>query len=88
MTRAITRSFPAATRVSRPAGGFVLWVELPPGIEARRLFGEALERGICFAPGDLFSATRRYTNCIRLSCGHIWDDRIEKSIETLGAMAS
>jgi len=88
MTRAITRSFPAATRVSRPAGGFVLWVELPTGTDARQLFARALECGICFAPGDLFSATRRYTNCIRLSCGHSWGERIETSIETLGAMAS
>ena len=88
MTRAITRSFPPSTRVSRPAGGFVLWVELPGGIDARALFDRALARGICVAPGDVFSATRRHTNCIRLSCGHIWDERIEKSIETLGSMAA
>lgn len=88
MSRAITRSFPASTRVSRPAGGFVLWVELPAGIDARALFDRALGRGICVAPGDVFSAAGRYTNCIRLSCGHIWNERIEKSIETLGAMAS
>ena len=88
MTRAITRSFPASTRVSRPAGGFVLWVELPAGIDTRALFEAAIERGICFAPGDIFSATRRHTSCIRLSCGHSWDERIEQSIETLGAMAA
>ncbi len=88
MTRAITRSFPPSTRVSRPAGGFVLWVELPAGIDARALFDRALDRGICIAPGDVFSATRRHTNCMRLSCGHTWDERIEKSIETLGAMAA
>jgi DNA-binding transcriptional MocR family regulator len=88
MTRAITRSFPPSTRISRPAGGFVLWVELPAGIDARALFDRALDRGICVAPGDVFSATRRHTNCMRLSCGHTWDERIEKSIETLGVMAA
>ena len=30
MTRVIEQAFPPGTRVSRPAGGFVLWVELPP----------------------------------------------------------
>jgi DNA-binding transcriptional MocR family regulator len=56
MTRAIERGFPEGTRVSRPAGGFVLWVELPQPADTRALFAEAVRRGICFAPGDVFSA--------------------------------
>jgi DNA-binding transcriptional MocR family regulator len=88
MTRAITRSFPGSTRVSRPAGGFVLWAELPPAIDARALFAQAIRQGICFAPGDVFSASGRYSNCMRLSCGHPWNERVERAIETLGAMCA
>ncbi len=88
MTRAIDRSFPATTRVTRPAGGFVLWLELPASFDSRRLFAAAIARGICFAPGDLFSAAKTHRNCFRLSCGHVWNDRIERSIETLGALAA
>jgi DNA-binding transcriptional MocR family regulator len=87
MTRAIERSFPAGTRVSRPAGGFVLWVELPPPADTQGLFEEAVKRGICFAPGDVFSASDRYRHCLRLSCGYGWDRRIEAGIETIGALA-
>jgi len=87
MTRAIEQSFPAGTRVSRPAGGFVLWVELPQPADTRVLFGEAVRRGICFAPGDAFSATGRYQHCLRLSCGYGWDRRIEAGVETIGALA-
>jgi DNA-binding transcriptional MocR family regulator len=87
MTRAIDRSFPEATRVTRPAGGFVLWLELPSGFDSRRLFDAALAEGICFAPGDVFSASGRYRNCLRLSCGNDWDQRMEKGVETLGALA-
>jgi DNA-binding transcriptional MocR family regulator len=87
MTWAIERSFPAGTRVSRPAGGFVLWVELPQPADTRVLFGEAVRRGICFAPGDVFSASGRYQHCLRLSCGHGWDRRIEAGVETIGALA-
>lgn len=87
MTRAIERSFPAGTRVSRPAGGFVLWVELPEPADTRVLFEEAVKRGICFAPGNAFSATERYRRCLRLSCGHSWDRRIEAGLETIGALA-
>jgi DNA-binding transcriptional MocR family regulator len=87
MSQAISRSFPPGTRVSRPSGGYVLWVELPRRIDTRELFDLALERGICFAPGDVFSATRRYGHCLRLSCGARWSARIERALETLGRMA-
>jgi DNA-binding transcriptional MocR family regulator len=87
MSRAVDRSFPLSTRVTQPVGGFVLWLELPKPFKARTLFQAALDRGICFAPGDVFSASNRFSNCLRLSCGHPWDARIERAVETLGALA-
>ena len=87
MVRAIEAGFPAETKVSRPAGGFMLWLELPKHFDSRALFDEALEHGICFAPGNVFSASRRYGNCLRLSAGHTWDDRIEAGVRRLGRLA-
>ena len=87
MTRVIEHVFPPGTRVSRPAGGFVLWVELPHEIDTRALFEAALARGVCFTPGDVFSATRRYRNCLRLSCGYGWDARIEAGLRLIGDLA-
>jgi DNA-binding transcriptional MocR family regulator len=87
LTRTIEASFPAETRVSRPAGGFALWVELPRGFDSRTLFDTALENGICFAPGDVFSATRRFRNCLRLSAGSTWCERIEQGVLRLGELA-
>ena len=84
MRRTIDRVFPTGTKVTRPAGGFVLWVELPQPLKSRELFDEALENGICFAPGDVFSASHRYGNCLRLSGGHRWQPRIENGLKTLG----
>ena len=86
MTRTIDRTFPPGTRVTRPEGGFVLWLELPAGCDCRALFKQALDLGICFAPGDMFSASDRYANCIRLSCGEAWSPRIERALETLGQL--
>jgi DNA-binding transcriptional MocR family regulator len=88
MTRTIDKSFPEGTRVSRPAGGFVLWLELPPQVKTRPLFEQALDEGICFAPGEVFSASGRFANCLRLSCGHSWDARIERGVMRLGALAT
>lgn len=87
-SRVVARAFPAGTRVSRPEGGFVLWLDLPEPFRSRALFDRALAEGICFAPGDVFSPGGLYNNCLRLSCGHSWGARIEAGIERLGALAT
>ncbi len=87
-TRTIERTFPAGTKVTRPAGGFVLWLELPRPFDSRALFAAALEKGICFAPGDVFSASGRYRNCLRVSCATPWSARLEAGVATLGALAA
>jgi DNA-binding transcriptional MocR family regulator len=88
MSDAIAASFPAGTRVSRPRGGYVLWVEMPPGKSALELHARALARGISIAPGPIFSAKARFTNCLRVSCGFPWSDLLDRSVRTLGAIAS
>jgi DNA-binding transcriptional MocR family regulator len=88
MIRTIDRTFPKGTKMTRPSGGFVLWLELPEPLKSRELFDTALDKGICFVPGDVFSAGDRYANCLRLSCGYRWDSRIENGLKTLGAIVS
>ena len=87
MTSTIEVAFPSCTKVSRPTGGFSLWLELPKPFDSRALFDEALEQGICFAPGDVFSASRRFRNCLRLSAGGVWNQRIEDGVRRLGQIA-
>lgn len=87
MSRGIERSFPSGTKVSRPAGNFVLWLELPKSVRTAALLDKALDNGICFVPGHVFSASGRYAHCLRLSCGHGWTERIEKGVAKLGRLA-
>lgn len=84
---AIARNFPEGTRVSRPEGGFVIWVEMPQGTSAVELQRRGLERGIAIAPGPIFSARQRFGHCIRISTGHPWNERIERAIGVLGRLA-
>ena len=88
---AIAHHFPEGTRVSRPQGGFVVWVEMrdePSGpVNAVDLQLRALDRGIAIAPGTIFSARQRFANCIRISTAHPWSPRIEGAIATLGELA-
>lgn len=85
---AIATQFPEGTRVSAPRGGFVLWIELPPGNDALSLHEQALRRRIVIAPGPLFSARQRFANFIRISAGTPWSDRVAGGIATLARMIS
>jgi DNA-binding transcriptional MocR family regulator len=87
-TQAICKYFPAGTKVTRPAGGFLLWVELPKSANALALYRKALAERISIAPGPLFSAKPRYLNFIRLSCGHPWSLELEQGLAQLGELAS
>jgi DNA-binding transcriptional MocR family regulator len=83
---AIGRHFPRGTRVTRPDGGFVLWVEMPEEINALRLYEEALQKGISIAPGAIFTTGDKFGNCIRLNAA-FWSERTEQALETLGGIA-
>lgn len=86
---AVAEHFPAGTRVTRPSGGFVLWVELPSKTaDASEIHRAALRRGISIAPGHIFSARGHHTNFLRLSCGHPWESRMEEAVAVLGRMAA
>jgi DNA-binding transcriptional MocR family regulator len=87
MSEAVGELFPEGTRVTRPEGGTLLWVELPRQVDALVLHERALAAGIGIAPGPIFSAQNRYGHFIRLSCGFPWSPRIEAAMATLGSLA-
>jgi DNA-binding transcriptional MocR family regulator len=83
----ILAAFPDALSVTDPQGSFLFWIELPVHVDATALAGQALRNGISIAPGPIFSATRRFRNCIRLSVGQRLTPAIEAGIRTLGELA-
>ncbi len=86
MSEAIAASFPEGTKLTRPGGGFVLWVELPEKVSALELHRRALSEKISIAPGPMFSARQSFGNFIRINCGHPWSGRIEQAVEILGRL--
>jgi len=86
LSDALMTYFPAGTRLSQPAGGFVLWVELPSDINGFDLAQRALSQGVSIAPGSLFSASGKFSNFIRLSCARVWDARLERALVTLARL--
>lgn len=87
VSEAVAHSFPRGVRLSRPQGGLVLWIELPPGLDALQLSQDAVRANISIAPGPLFSPRGGYRNFLRLSCGEVWSPRMERGLATLGQLA-
>jgi DNA-binding transcriptional MocR family regulator len=81
---AVIDAFPEGTRVSAPRGGFVLWIEMPAGVDSLELQDRALAKGVVIAPGPIFSARNRFGNFLRISAGTPWNQRIEAAIKLLG----
>jgi DNA-binding transcriptional MocR family regulator len=84
----VVQCFPPGTRVSDPRGGFVLWVELPPGTRALEVAERALAQGIAIAPGPMFSARGRFPNALRLSCGMPWSPELARALHAVGELAA
>lgn len=88
MRAIVSRFFPQGTRISRPVGGYVLWIELPETVDALRLYTRALEQGITIGPGHMFSIFEQsYRNFIRLNYSSAWSDEIEQAVITVGRLA-
>jgi len=86
MSELIAEYFPPETRITRPQGGFLLWVELPEQIDSVDLHDRAIKSGISICPGVVFSVTGKYRNCLRLNCGLLWTAEVERAIPTLGRL--
>jgi len=85
MSQAVMRYFPPGARLTRPSGGFTLWVQLPDRVDSLELYKLALKGGITLTPGYVFSATQQYRNFIRLNAAE-WSYPIERALERLGDM--
>ena len=83
LRRAVIRFFPDDIRVTDPAGGYLLWIELPEAIDALTLYKTALNEGIAITPGHLFSTGNRYRNFIRLNAAN-WSEDVAPAIQRLG----
>lgn len=85
--RALDETMPAGTAVSKPDGGFVLWLTLAEEFDGMALFEAAAAENISIVPGQVFSSLGRYRNCIRINCGWPLDRNLRRALESLGGMA-
>ncbi|KZN40258.1 PLP-dependent aminotransferase family protein [Pseudoalteromonas luteoviolacea] len=88
MLMCIRSFFPSDVRVSDPGGGCVVWLELGSDVDGGELFKLAMAEGVSITPGQLFSVSERFQNCIRISYGLPWNDGVEANIKKLGDLVA
>ncbi|OPX54234.1 DNA-binding transcriptional regulator, MocR family, contains an aminotransferase domain [Oceanospirillum multiglobuliferum] len=80
----ILQRFPQGTRVSIPEAGFVLWIELPTPYSAMPLHRKALEKGVMFLPGNVFSPTSDlYNRYLRINCCACPPEQVDEGIRRI-----
>lgn len=84
--QAISMYFPDDTRITRPGGGLVLWIELNRKINTYKLHKRLLKHHIGIAPGQIFSPQGRFENCFRISFGQPWSEKVDEGLKTIGKL--
>ena len=86
MRALIAEHFPDEVCISKPQGGSVLWVRCQSHVNTSEFFQLALEQGVSFAPGVIFSPSGKYANYMRISFGVQWNEQVEQAVQTLGLL--
>jgi 2-aminoadipate transaminase len=61
MLQELKQYFPPEVTWTYPKGGLFLWVSLPEGMDAQKLFQAALKENVAFVPGDSFYARNGFS---------------------------
>jgi DNA-binding transcriptional MocR family regulator len=84
--QAVSEYFPEDTCLTRPQGGFTLWIEMNKKINAYKLHKKALKHNIGIAPGQIFSSQARFENCFRIAYAQPYSEKIGNGLQTLGKL--
>jgi 2-aminoadipate transaminase len=77
-------TFPDSVTFTNPQGGLFLWVELPDGIDARKVLKICLEKNVAFVPGGSFFPNGGRENTFRINFSNMTEDRIVDGLTRIG----
>jgi len=84
MLARMDRYFPEEVNWNRPAGGFFIFVHLPPDLDAADLFRQAVDKNVAFVTGQPFFIDGSGHNTLRLSYAQACHQDIEYAIRKIG----
>ena len=84
MVGALREHMPDWVEYDVPAGGYFMWLRLPPNVDGAALRAVAKQHGVDLRHGALFSPTGALGNHLRLSYAFYDDDDISEGVARLG----
>jgi 2-aminoadipate transaminase len=85
----IRAHFPEETVVWAPAGGFLLWAEIPHQVDIEAAYQDALAHDVAFSRGTAFyAAPEAGGNAMRLNCSRPTKEQLVIGLEILGKILS
>jgi DNA-binding transcriptional MocR family regulator len=83
MLSALDAYFPKAATWTKPAGGFYVWVTLPPEIDTKAMVPKAIAAKVAYVPGTAFYADGFGSWSLRLSYCYPSPERITQGVMAL-----
>jgi DNA-binding transcriptional MocR family regulator len=83
MLSALDAYFPKAATWTKPAGGFYVWVTLPPEIDTKAMVPKAIAAKVAYVPGTAFYADGFGSWSLRLSYCYPTPERITQGVMAL-----
>lgn len=76
-------NLPQGLKVSRPNGGYMLWIECPQSFDSVSFFEDCLKAKISITPGPVFSPSMNFKNSFRLNAGFPLTGETAKHLDRL-----
>jgi 2-aminoadipate transaminase len=83
MLDTLSEHMPPSIRWTHPQGGLFLWLTLPEGMDAVKLFQKAVKQKVAFVPGESFFPCGGGENTMRLNFSNASPERINDGIARL-----
>jgi 2-aminoadipate transaminase len=83
MLEALGAVMPGGCRWTRPAGGFYVWLQLPPGLDSKSMLPRAISSRVAYVPGTGFYAGGGGADYLRLSYCFPEPARIREGVRRL-----
>ena len=81
--KTMEEEFPEGVEFTRPDGGLFLWVTVPEGVSARKVFDKCIEQKVAAVIGDAFYPNDRTDRSMRVNYSCMPDDKIVEGVKRM-----
>lgn len=81
--KTMSEEFPAGVEWTHPEGGLFLWLTLPEGVSARKVFDKCIEMKVAAVIGDAFYPNQKTDRSMRINYSNMPEDKIVEGIKRM-----